>query len=716
MSIIRIINPGGKLNFTDDGSFYYLARKIPMWGSLFNLSVFQPGNGLTNIFAPTNIGLNPGFILISYFKPEFIGILLGQLYFATVLYFSFIFLVRVFEIPEKSGAIFSAGAVVFLNKPFAHTLNLFTLLDNNSPHSQTVAIMNVILGLYILLGRKSLKENLLLLLSILSLFVYMIWSDLLWCILVAAPLIIYGLAFLSKSSKENFWKVFAGLVCLAAFLGFGFFDYLKSMQGYMSRIVFPKEIYGEIQDFSYATSYYRYGIVRIFVRGILYLSILGVFTLKNKNQKRLATGTVLSIVFLTAVSYYYVKRAGNWTYPLPLYFENSFYFLWALTAFHVITQFRYTEFIINLFRSPKLKPVRIIMIILLVVGFFKTLFIEGGHKHLIARWIDRPNDKTDITEFLVKNIAVTPGSSFRGLVTTHIGVEDEKPHNKMINYNREFENHLQFGNAHVLSGLWYYNIPTLDEYNHLYTPFLHILVTRLLSRDYDYHSKNYLFTTQLNTNILRMLGVRYIIADKDLEKKGYKQQVILTNKKASYSLRLYEVPDVNQANFSPIDIRSEPHVANVLKILGAEDFDPRKTAVLFEGLDTQVVEVKNSSLSYFKDYLNFVGSSKSTSLVVLPIQFSHCLQANNPKVRLLRVNIAETGIVFSGDINVQIKYNLGVGNTACRKADIKDVYAYGLKDMEENLFPSYMINRADYDTGYYGWKKINSCEPYIKEN
>ena len=84
-------------------------------------------------------------------------------------------------------------------------------------------------------------------------------------------------------------------------------------------------------------------------------------------------------------------------------------------------------------------------------------------------------------------------------------------------------------------------------------------------------------------------------------------------------------------------------------------------------------------LSIIRGGLHVSGHSDGTSLVVLPQQFSHCLRAHDSRVRLVRVNLMLTGVIFSGDVDTDILFDYGIFTPYCRLADLADVKRLDLK-------------------------------------
>ena len=69
------------------------------------------------------------------------------------------------------------------------------------------------------------------------------------------------------------------------------------------------------------------------------------------------------------------------------------------------------------------------------------------------------------------------------------------------------------GNEHRNIGLWYYNVPTVFAFSHTVSSMLYALVKRYLACEGDPQFRTLLHLRCPNVKILRLMGVRYILAD-----------------------------------------------------------------------------------------------------------------------------------------------------------------------------------------------------------
>src|SRR5262249_17733779 len=122
------------------------------------------------------------------------------------------------------------------------------------------------------------------------------------------------------------------------------------------------------------------------------------------------------------------------------------------------------------------------------------------------------------------------------------------------------------------------------------------------------------------------------------------------------------------------------------------DFDfTRKVVVGSPGPSLgRLVPAHEMRLTVIRGGLHVAGRSDGMSLVVLPQQFSHCLKPRDPAGRLIRSDFLLTGMIFSGSIDTDIRFDYGIFSPACRRRDLADVKALGMKvsDMSSQAPPT----------------------------
>jgi hypothetical protein len=278
------------------------------------------------------------------------------------------------------------------------------------------------------------------------------------------------------------------------------------------------------------------------------------------------------------------------------------------------------------------------------------------------------------TRTLKDRVGLTPGSQFRGYADS------------LILYQRM----PLVVPLEVLA--WHgQDIPTLTQYTYFLTPELHLLVTRLLDYPADHPNVNHLGISKVDARVMRMLGLRYLMVKDNLDAPGLNR----VDRQGDY--RLYELSDPNLASFSPTRVRQAPNAAGLLDALADPAFDPREDLAVQDGEDvpSDLVPATATSLTFERGGWHFSARSAGRSLVALPVQFTRCLDllpapGSAEQARLVRVNLVETGILFSGDVEVDARYRAPGPWDRCTQADIADTEHLRTRDLvQHSRVPEY---------------------------
>src|SRR5262249_43482739 len=191
-----------------------------------------------------------------------------------------------------------------------------------------------------------------------------------------------------------------------------------------------------------------------------------------------------------------------------------------------------------------------------------------------------PPAETPVTKFLAGEIAVRPGSAFRGRVASVAGSDYDPQWASgpfISQHSYDAPNLLFTRNDHRMYGLLYYGIPTLFETNQFSSPFFHLVNARLLNvpgaRDFRSHETQSI----VNDRIMALLGVRYLLSDKLLPERAPVLSYHLTQGR---DLHIYSVPDTNVAGYAATRVRRATSGQDAIALLADPAFDPRSTAVL----------------------------------------------------------------------------------------------------------------------------------------
>jgi hypothetical protein len=300
-----------------------------------------------------------------------------------------------------------------------------------------------------------------------------------------------------------------------------------------------------------------------------------------------------------------------------------------------------------------------------------------------------PPAQTPISRFLEGEIGLRPGSPFRGRVASVAGsdYDPEWISAPMISQHYYDVLNLFFtGNDHRLYGFWYYGIPTLLELNQFSSPFFHLVNARLLNAPGTLDLRSYEVQSVVNDRIMALLGVRYVISDKPSPERVPVLQYHLTEGRDLY---IYSVPGTNIAGYAVTQTLLAGTAQDAIRLLADPSIDPRRVAILSKAEEMPpLVPTSRSVLMVERGGYRIEAESPGTSLLVLPIEYSHCLRADltttgaNPP-RLLRANLTMAAILFSGRVEGTLMLRYGPLSSRCRIEDWQDANALRLSEARE---------------------------------
>lgn len=296
--------------------------------------------------------------------------------------------------------------------------------------------------------------------------------------------------------------------------------------------------------------------------------------------------------------------------------------------------------------------------------------------------------RTPLVEYLESQVAVALDREFRGsvLAMPTIFHQDVRPYKAVRRETTFAYNRAYLGNDLGAFGLRHFNVPTLDEMTHNVTPQFYLTIRELLSRpDIDAYDKHFAMITRLNERIMTLLGLRFIIADYELPIGTERLAMALPTEIRSLferrrvqksPVRVYELADPNVGQYSPTTIVRASTAREMLVAMAAPTFDGRHTVVTDdESLAGPLVPATAAAMTVREGGVALRASSTGQSVIVLPVQFSHCWQiVAGTRVSLFRANLMQLGVRFSGDAWVELRQIFGpFWQSSCRLADANDI-------------------------------------------
>jgi hypothetical protein len=317
--------------------------------------------------------------------------------------------------------------------------------------------------------------------------------------------------------------------------------------------------------------------------------------------------------------------------------------------------------------------------------------------------------KGPIHQYLEQHIALAPGKPFEGYVALHLAAEDgfvrkqymssdftgrylgqsdddvRRPFltsKAMGHFMYVYARYLlstQFGNMFQLTDLWNSNIPTLEDYGQWLTKQMFVFNTDVLANPEDIVDRIGVATHlyKFSPEILAMLGVRYVVSDGKLD-HPFVTEVLTETGAAETTLHLYEVRHANLGNWSSTKTVVADGYDSAVSSL--EKVQP-DSVVLLEpiALPPDLVPAEQARLTVVKGGYRITARSAGASLLILPVQFSHCWQLKaepGSEGSIYRANLVQTGIFFRNQIDAEVRFGFGLTNSSCRRQDGDDMYKY----------------------------------------
>jgi hypothetical protein len=309
----------------------------------------------------------------------------------------------------------------------------------------------------------------------------------------------------------------------------------------------------------------------------------------------------------------------------------------------------------------------------------------------LDKWFALGLETNPIRDFLSARLAIRPGSTFHGYAddfyrsgrpVDHIGLE------LVANWHANWGD---YGNGLRVFNWHFADIPTLSSYNAYISPPYYVLFSRSFNDPSEFQAVNYLGITRPRLSLLAMMGLRFLVTNGPLE-DGFTRLVLSWER-----FRIYELPEPNLGTYSPSTVRTVGDAGTVIRTIESAEFDPRTTALVMSPVTgtEHVQAATRSELRYIKGGFTVSATSSGASLLLLPIQFSHCLvvhaRSGDRAPRAVRTNLALLGLRFVHDLDVVIRWDFRYfGRNRCRVQDIADFERHRMDDViVDREMPSY---------------------------
>jgi len=296
-----------------------------------------------------------------------------------------------------------------------------------------------------------------------------------------------------------------------------------------------------------------------------------------------------------------------------------------------------------------------------------------------------------LRNYLHENASIEVGRPFRGYTATiwvdkygeiGVGSRDTPLRDaKLYYYGREYFS-ARYGETFTETDLWDLNIPTLEEYGEWTSVQAHAFLLRLLAPAGTATHSNYLRAFAIDPDILRAVGVRYILTDAEtLDPSAVLRGFVSDpSSRRTPPVRLFELSNPNLGTYSPTQFVKATTADEIAQRIRENKNRLDEVAVVPDDIPSTTAKARNVVMIVERDGLRVQATSDGPAHILLPVQFSHCLAVvNGAAARLTRANLFQTLMSFDGTVDARIEFRFGLfADNTCRLRDGIDNKALGL--------------------------------------
>jgi hypothetical protein len=651
-----------------DGAYMLdLARRQMEWHIPLLTTSMDWFQGLGDIFFPSNFRILPSFLLGHFFenlvasKVVIYEVTLCELTLATTLFGLALGVSR----PVALAAALATGIVIF---PFASPTLTYHYL-NVVPQGGSIIAATLATGAaYLRYGRGGWRADLPF--AFIALF-FLGWSTLFSITYWMLSLPFYFLCAIggligADNAAERRCKIGLLVACLG--LAVSPLIYLSGILLDTAAFIFPDELERTLASWYYTSILFHWSTVGPVGPVLVVSAIVGaISTVLGRDARTVKFFAITLLTYLCGrLTFAALTIAFDfWRGPAPVYFEFCVVPVYAIFA----AQFFAKALEWSRLRLPRAST-GLADIGVLCAGAVVTVVLAASTP-TVDPTFPYPPSETRITGALSQQLSLRPGSLYRGRVdnVTWRSMFPDRPVNWFDLYAVDKMLAQQTGNELRLFGLNYFGIPTLFEYTPTISPFFYALTSRLLALPGDMNVRNVMVLRGIDPRIMAMLGIRFLIVD--------------NNQKA---LSGYEINKTNVGDYSPTTVTKISTAAGIVARLKEPSFDPTQEVIAdLPGNTTGYVAASNTRLTFLGPSLRLQSESGGESILLLPLEFSNCLNVqplSSERPLLFRANLAETGILFSGKVDVLLSIRTGpFVDPACRLRDFIDARALNVRDV-----------------------------------
>lgn len=312
-------------------------------------------------------------------------------------------------------------------------------------------------------------------------------------------------------------------------------------------------------------------------------------------------------------------------------------------------------------------------------------------------WPYDPPVQTEFIYLLEREISLSPGDRFRGSLAVVAGtpggqirdmlkVGDDEPAPPSFYDHVEGVVRANHGNSLLFEDRWFFWIPGLLEYGQAIDRAMMAVAVRALAPPFESQEVHFARVKALNIDLLRAMGVRFIVTDLPRDAHGETVRATFTSANG-LRLDLLELKQPNLGNFSPTEIEVVDDAETILEAMRADPASLGRRAFVQARDLPPLSPATGVEFRFIRGGVAIKARSAGTGALLLPVRFSNCLKIRDRLAaagisrppRLVRANLIHSLLVFDAQADLAIIWDFGLtGDTKCIAADNAAFDALGL--------------------------------------
>ena len=533
--------------------------------------------------------------------------------------------------------------------------------------TDAIAVSTLLIMIYSDIGKVNIYKSLLLFSLLILGVIYLFISYTSAVILIAPVFFIFSLFSTIQSVNRNELIVkFLAIIGLLLIIFFsGLSNYLIGLLEYTAAHFYPSELVMDRPPWFFTSVLFHKNISSIIV---IFSFLGGIYdALYGLGQRKILARSFILIVSMLIIGGIYVNIFISSSPISLLYFE---FFIWP---FYIVFFVSLLSRVFNCIVSVSICNDKSSSLSCMLF-FAPWLLFLMPTAPISNELVPTSPEKTPIMKVLSNEIELKSGNNFNGRVATFTGLSlpDNLDWAKLGYLDYLLRN--EYKTEHRSLSLWFANIPTLWEYNAFITPAFYQFTKKFFSKDGDIQTRNVMVWREINLKMLSLLGVRFIVTDKAEESFKQRETVQMGSLGTHH---LYEIVDTNLGQYSPVNAIKLNKLTDILNLMSLNEFDPKLSFITNTETPKKLTLATNVVLTINQQRIDITARSKSTSVLILPFEFSNCIKLIDKNTGLeidkFRANGLLVGLSFNKNLDATLQFNINPFDTlGCRKLDAKD--------------------------------------------